>query len=84
MKIISSILMSTIGVSIAQANDSAINSLNPYELTRSSMALDNAGSAPVQSTIILIVAGLIGLYFAKKHHEVAKRHQEINNRRSSQ
>ncbi len=37
-------------------------------------------SSPTSSLIILIIAGLAGGFFAKKHHDLAKKHQDFVNR----
>ena len=83
-KIISSIigLSSLVFVSNVQAKGfSSINTItNSNDLAESGTVLEGLVNAPMHSTAILVIAGLIGVFFAIKHHEFAKKHQELHNK----
>ncbi len=84
-KIISSIIGLSSIAFINNVQAKGFSSTNPMpnsnDLAESGSVLEGLVNAPMHSTAILVIAGLIGIYFAIKHHEFAKKHQELHNKR---
>lgn len=84
-KIISSIIGLSSIVFVSNVQAKGLSSINPMvnsnDLAEPGTVFEGLVNAPMHSTAILVIAGLIGVYFAIKHHEFAKKHQELHSKR---
>ena len=56
------------------------NSLPRAQTSSTANDLNTEVNTPTSGLIILVIAGFAGLFFAKKHHDLAKKHQDFVNR----